>query len=673
MGVSSWSNFRNGISPRKEARRIAVIYGVVGITWILLSDKVLSSVITNDEIYKQMQTIKGWFYVIATVAMVYVLVYNRLRLLKITSDKVLSAYDEISAVEEELRVQYEELESHRDALVISDQRYKLIVDGANDGIWDWDIFKNVYYFSAKWKKNFGYTDEDLENSFDTWKSLLHEDDRESSLKTVDQYLKSKDGIYQQNYRLRRKDGAYRWVLSRGIAIWDENGNAIRMAGSHTDITEIKDLENKLEIMAFCDELTGLPNRFSFESKMQSIIDHMEIGEKFALIYIDVDNFKHINDTLGHSSGDLLLKYLASILKYQIKGPDFVARISGDEFAIVFLNVKSKEGIIEKLNELNKYLQRPWKLGVQEFYISFSMGIALYPEHGNDLLTLLKNADTAMFCVKDMGKDDHCFYTPGMNEKAVKYAQIVNQLRSAIKNEEFVLYYQPQINVKTGKMEGMEALIRWIHPEMGFVSPGEFIPIAEESGLIKNIDMWVLRTVCEQQRKWKEEGYDILNVSLNLSGRSITNLSLPQDIKTTIHAYDIECCDIGIEITETAIMSDVDIAMEVLHQIKNLGIKISLDDFGTGYSSLNYLQKLPIDTVKMDRGFLNQITEVHRDRVIVQSIIQLSHNLNLKVVAEGVEAAEQVELLKELECNIIQGYYYSRPIPAEQIQTSLLKK
>jgi diguanylate cyclase (GGDEF)-like protein len=344
------------------------------------------------------------------------------------------------------------------------------------------------------------------------------------------------------------------------------------------------LQYRLHSLAYYDSLTQLPNQIMLEEEVNKQIKQaQEKNQKIAFIYLDIDNLKYINDTMGHSSGDKLIIHIANILSYQIKPPNIISRLNGDEFAIVLVNVQDVNDIILEINSVFEYLRRPWILDNQQFYISASMGVAIYPEHGTDLTTLRQNADTAMFHIKENGKDGFSIFTSDMREKTWNYIQMSNQLRTAIQNEEFLLYYQPQIDLNTSKIIGVEALIRWIHPEKGFIPPMEFIPFAEETAYIGKIGEWVFKTACKQKIKWEEEGYSHIKMSVNLSSKALGQEDLVPSIKHILEECNLNCCDIELEITETAAMDDLEKAIEVLKQLKQLGITIALDDFGTGYS------------------------------------------------------------------------------------------
>lgn len=677
--INYYLNSNYEIHPYSESIKIALIYGVVGTLWILLSDEFLSTIVSNVDAYKELATYKGWAYVFVTMILIYSLVLKRLLLFEKAIKKIYSNFEDLNsaneesiALEEELRQQFDELELHRNALIVSEQRYELAVEGADCGIWDWDIKNDIHYVSPKWKTYLGYCENELDNNFDTWANLLHPDEKESVISKVDSYILSKTGSYENVYRMLCKDGNYKWILSKGKAIWNSEGKAIRLAGSFTDISEHKHIEDRLNLLAYYDTLTELPNRVLFEIKIKELItEKNKSNTKFALIYMDIDNFKHINDTLGHMSGDLFLKYISDILKSQVKAPDFAARLSGDEFAIIIENINDKNDVINRIQILLKHLRKPWMLDNQEFFISFSIGVAIYPEHGDTLSLLLKNSDIAMYCVKKNMKDDYCFYSDNIQTENVKQIRMINELRHAIDNEEFALVYQPIIDLNSGKLIGVESLVRWIHPIKGVISPMEFIPLAEETGLIHEIGKWVLKTALFQKKTWEDQGYPHIKMSVNISGKRVTNDDLISEVRDLILKTNLNSEEIQLEVTETAVMEDINASTRVLKELRDMGVKIALDDFGTGYSSLTYLERLPIDIVKLDRTFIKGISNVGQSNVIVESVIKLTHDLNLGIVAEGIETKDQLEFLKLNNCDYGQGYLFSKPVTEEEIEKLLL--
>lgn len=669
------------INPISESLKIALLYGAISILWILTSDEILLRILGSIERYKILQTYKGLMFIFITMLVIFHLVFIRMKVLGKVLNKIGTSYDELStaheeliALEEELREQFIKLQENKDALYKSEQRYGLAVEGADCGIWDWDLIENQVYFSPKWKSYLGYEDYEIKNTYTEWENLLHPEERDEVTLKITSYTLSKEGSYESTYRMRCKNGEYKWIYSKGKAIRNEEGKVIRIAGSHTDITEKKLLEDKISSMAYIDKLTELPNRLLFEEKVNELIEVKKLtNEGFALIYMDIDNFKHINDMLGHEFGDLLLKAIANILKDFIKSPNFVARSGGDEFAIIFDNIKDRKSVVNEVERLLKELRRSWSINSQDFYVSYSVGISVYPEHGINLSSLFKSADIAMYYVKKGMKDNYCFYSLEIENKNLNLIKKVNYLRQAIKKKEFYLLYQPIIDLNSGEVIGGEALIRWNHPIIGNIPPMEFIPLAEESGLINDIDKWVLETVLTHKKEWKEKLNSNIKISINMSGKKVTSDKVISEIRDLLNERNINPKEIQFEVTETSIMKDLEHSTYILRKIKELGIGIALDDFGTGYSSLTYLKKLPIDIVKLDREFINNVINKESDLVIVEHIINLIHDLNLEIVAEGIEIEEQRLILRERKCNYGQGYLFSKPIAKEEFEKLIVSK
>lgn len=801
--LSRLLKIKEKICPKREALKTVGIYAVLSILWVLFSNKLLSILFTDEATFRQVLTYKGWLFVFITSIIFYIIIENRMILFEKAIDRIFDGYEELSAtneeliaMEEELMNQYEQLGNHRDALATSDQRYKLVAEGSSDGIWEWDLINDIYFTSPRWKETLGYKKDEIDDTAEAWEKLFLPGDVEKYRKKIDEYLTSGEGVYENTYQVKAKDGKYIWVLSRGKAIWDSEGNPIRVAGSHTDITEqielqetlekekqfsegvINDaqmlifmldengeivlfnsfaetltgykkeeilgcnaiellipepnrkfmyelftktldekylrnkevdilcknnkpvkvlrncnvmhdkegnvqgvlftgtditerleLEKKLHKLAYYDVLTKLPNRAMFEEEGEKLIDKSkEKNEKMAFVYLDIDNFKHINDILGHEAGDKFIQHIGKILSENIKPPNIVSRLGGDEFGIILVNIKDINNVVERVNFILKNIKQPWTMQNHKFYITASMGVALYPKHGSNLSDLMQNADTAMFSVKDYGKDGYCIFTPQIKEKTLRHIEMCSLLKTAIDNEEFMLYYQPQVDLKNNKIIGVEALIRWNHPERGFIPPAEFITFAEETGHIEQIGQWVFKTACKQKREWEKSGYIGMKMSINLSGKRLSEGNLIDNTEKALSINDIIICKgMEVEITETAIMTDLEEAIRVLNELKQIGLTIALDDFGTGYSSLTYLQKLPIDVLKVDREFIKNIMNKNEDYYIFKAIIDLAHNLGLEVVAEGIETKEQLEVLIESGCDIGQGYYFSRPGPAWEIE------
>lgn len=436
-----------------------------------------------------------------------------------------------------------------------------------------------------------------------------------------------------------------------------------------DITQRKRTEKTIQNMAFYDALTGLPNRNKFRQELNHVLTKPG-SDRLAVLFLDLDRFKIINDTKGHTVGDLLLKKVANRLVSAIQMDGIVSRHGGDEFIILLKNMeKEKVGLMAQkiLNEFSE----PLNLDNQEFYVTPSIGISLYPVDALDEETLIKLADIAMYAAKERGKNNFQFYSSQHSGHSSKKMEIENGLRKAIEQEQLLLYYQPQIELDTGKMVGIEALIRWRHPVYGLVPPNEFIPLAEETGLIVPLGKWILQKACEQNKLWQEAGNAKVPIAVNISVRQFQDDYFVDSVKSILQQVGLDSQYLELEITES-IMQNFERSVVILNELKELGVKISIDDFGTGYSSLSYLKHLPIDSLKIDKSFVDDIPDHSNRGSIVKTIIDMGHNLNYTVIAEGIESQEQVNFLKEHECKIGQGYFYSRPLPADELEI-LLKK
>lgn len=430
--------------------------------------------------------------------------------------------------------------------------------------------------------------------------------------------------------------------------------------------ELLEKEDEIFELSHYDRMTGLLNWLGLSIAFEELGKE---NKQYALLYIDIDNIKHVNDTLGHDKGNLVLTNIGEKLRQIASKQDIVARVSGDEFILVMTYDGEREVLHKRVNQIRRHIRTNWKFDRYEFLISSSIGIAIYPEHGDNLETVLKNADSAMFIAKNNGRDQHYFYDEKISMKTENYIEMVTQIRYGISNDEFVLHYQPIVDLKTGALKGAEALIRWEHPKRGFLTPYHFINIAEESGQINEIGKWVFDSACKQCRQWHDKGFDDFKISVNLSGRRLFNKYLVTDIKESLKKYDVKAAHIQIEITETAVMENLAMAIEILNDIHDLGISIALDDFGTGYSSLTYLQMFPIQVLKIDKEFINNITmdERKKEKQIINAVIQLAHSLDLKIVAEGIEEREQADYLIENNCDLGQGYFYNKPLSVDQLE------
>lgn len=663
------------INPVKTALKLSLVYIAIGIIWILLSDRLLELLIKDMRQLHLLQTYKGCLYIFITGAFLFLRVKKSLVRIQLISGKLSESYEELNlayeeliAAKEDLKSQFEELKLSEEALAESKERYKLAVKGSKDAIWDLDLKNNKQYISTRLREILGYEDPEFSYDFNT---LLHPDDRDKALKVFNDYLNKKIDVYVNTYRLKAENGEYKWILSRGQAIWDRNGKAIRMAGSKTDITEQKRYEERILNLAYYDLITKLPNRAMLEKELNSrIIQAKYNNTKFALLYLDLDDFKNVNDTLGHAYGDKLLKMIANEFVKHKKESDILARLGGDEFALLVSDVREVDQVHSLANEFIESLNKPWVLNSQEFYISTSIGVAIFPEHGNSFDALLKNADTAMYSAKENGKKSYKIYEKEMYMRKIESINMEKSLRCAVKNNEFVLNYQSMVDLKKDQIIGAETLIRWQHPHKGLILPVNFISTAEKTGVIKEIGKWTIDTACRQNKIWINKGYRPIKLSINMSALEFRQHNLVENIKNTLDKIELDSKNIVFEITENTALKDLDYTIKILNKLKVMNIQIALDDFGTGYSSLNYLRILPIDYLKLDKSFIKNIATNAKDQAITKYIIDLAHEIDLKVVAEGIETEEQYNYLKKINCDIGQGYFFGRPSLEEEFEKVL---
>jgi diguanylate cyclase (GGDEF)-like protein/PAS domain S-box-containing protein len=469
-----------------------------------------------------------------------------------------------------------------------------------------------------------------------------------------------------------KDGGTLFI--RWTAAVDAPGAGGLVISTGVDITECRLTEKRLEYLANFDSLTDLPNRQYFYDRLSYTMGYSRRhGGEFALLYIDLDGFKFVNDTLGHDMGDLLLKKAAKILSESIGEKDLLSYMGGDEFMIILPAISSADYATSSAASIVEKFSLPFTLDKYECFVGASIGICLFPADGDDTDTLLKNVDMAMYQAKDMGRSTYKLFNPAMSTKAIRRLQLEGNLRKAIERNEFRIYYQAKVNLKSGDINGMEALLRWDNAQHGRISPVEFIPLAEETGLIIPIGDWVLRAACHQNVRWLKTGYPPLKMSVNLSARQFRAGNLIENIEKILRETGIPPKYLELELTEGTVMHNADKAIKTLMQIKDLGVEISVDDFGMGYSSLSYLKRFPIDTLKIDRSFVRDITVDPDDEAIVTAIIAMAHSLKLKVVAEGVETTDQLEFLRALGCDGAQGYLFSEPVDEVKFETLIRER
>lgn len=516
-------------------------------------------------------------------------------------------------------------------------------------------------------KSLGYTLEELKELTitDTNPDITPEE-----IEIFRQYLENISPELNNLSNHRRKDGSIYPVQASVHKLTYQGKTAVVIFD--TDITELSSTQNKLRHLATHDPLTGLPNRILFYDRLQMAIKQNHRNDrKIAILFVDLDHFKQVNDSLGHSTGDELLIEVTKRLQSLLRESDTIARMGGDEFNILLDGISTTKSVIDIVQKFNAAFKDPFTVHGRMLHTTISIGIAICPDDGITAEILLKNADVAMYKAKAEGRNTYCFYAHEMSEKAYERVVMENSLRIALKENQFRVFYQPQIDLISGQLAGMEALIRWQHPTLGIVSPDKFIPFCEETGFIQEIDFFVFESVIKQQIAWKLEGFTIPKIAVNFSAKTLNSHSIIDEVRTIINFYRCPVNCIAIEVTESHIMQNPNEVIKILGEFQALGLEISIDDFGTGYSSLSYLKKFPINKLKIDQSFIRDIPYDEDDMAITKTIISLAHNLKLDVIAEGVETLEQQEFLLDSGCPLAQGYLYSKPIDTETI-TLLMK-
>jgi diguanylate cyclase (GGDEF)-like protein/PAS domain S-box-containing protein len=529
----------------------------------------------------------------------------------------------------------------------------------------------ITFISENVKVLFGYEVSECLVDPNWWINQIHPEDR-SNVLLLQATLFEQDSI-DYEYRFRHKNGTYRWVHDKLRLLRDTNRNPLEIVGSWIDITERRWAEEMITHLAYYDPLTNLPNRALFHDRITQAITYARRNKRMlAAMILDLDRFKIINETLGHSVGDRLLQDVANRLKECLRESDTIARLGGDEFALLLTQIVDGEDASKIAQKILETFEPSFHVEGQELHTTLSIGVALYPRDGEDTQTLLKSADNALNRAKEQGRNTYQLHTSTMSIKAFERLTFETGLRHALEREEFVLYYQPQVNTNTKKIVGMEALLRWRHPNLGVISPMKFIPLAEETGLIIPISEWVLRSACAQSKALQEEGFPPLYVAVNLSARHFKHKDLVSTIARILNETGFNPNHLELEVTESIIMENAETTIATLRELKAMGVCLSIDDFGTGYSSLSYLKRFPIDILKIDQSFVRDISTDADDAAIATAIISLAHSLKLKVIAEGVETEEQLIFLHTHECDRVQGYLFSKPIPVEAFKEVLLR-
>src|SRR5690554_683498 len=545
-------------------------------------------------------------------------------------------------------------------------KLQLATEIAKLGFFEWQPRTGRVFLSAEWKKQLGYEDDELENCFATWETRLHQQDREQTVALVRQFVRRPWANFETEFRLRHRDGSYRWICCRADVLYDDNGEVRKMVGTHLDVTERKEAEERIRRFVQHDSLTGLPNRQLLYQFAEHLLAGSErSGEQLAVLFIDLDYFKPVNDTYGHQVGDEVLKELAQRLKQTVRQEDVVARLGADEFLVLVTRVDTTREVVSVIEKLLERVKEPYQVGEEELQLTSSIGVGLYPGDGTDIGTLIQRADTTMRHAKFCKRGGYQFYTRSLERKVARTLDLEKRLRVSVENGELELFYQPIVSAQTGKLSVAEALLRWPQADGSYIQPQKFIAVAERAGLIMPIGDWVLWQACQQHKLWQQAGLPPVRIAINLSPMQFQGDHLERGIARTLGAVGTSPDAVEIEVTESMIMEDVEDASRILSKLRGMGIRVALDDFGTGYSSLSQLGRLPLDKLKVDQSFVRNLFQDNVSVAITEAIISMGHNLGLEVVAEGIETEQTLRFLHDRQCDEAQGYYLSRPVNAEE--------
>jgi diguanylate cyclase (GGDEF)-like protein/PAS domain S-box-containing protein len=547
-----------------------------------------------------------------------------------------------------------------------------LLEGINAVVWEVNQTLRFHFVSRQAERMFGYPPAEWTDTPDFWRVFLVAEDYERCLEVLRNVLET-GTPHDMEWGVRTREGRVVWTHAQVAPIRDATGSITGVRGFMVDITALKDAEKKLQYLVAYDELTGLPNRNLFKDRLRQVIGLADRGEsQVAVLFLDLDRFKNINDSLGHGVGDSVLRTAAGRLLGIVRKEDTVARPGGDEFLILLAGMGRIEDIVDIARQALEVLSQPFSVGDRSLFVTASIGISVFPRDGKDVPTLFKHADAAMYRAKEGGKNRFEFFTAEMNAAAMHRLQLESMLRQALKREEFVLHYQPQADIKTGRVVGIEALVRWRHPELGMVPPAEFIPLAEETGLIVPLGSWVLETACRQVHSWNLTGMPQLRLAVNVSMAQFAQSDFDAIVERILQDTGLPPHMLDLELTESLFMQEAETMVQRVNHLRRLGVRLAVDDFGTGYSSLSYLQRFPVTAVKIDRSFVRNSTSDPASAALVRSIIGMAHELRLRVIAEGVETEAQLQFLASHHCDEVQGYLLSQALPAQEFSEFCLK-
>lgn len=562
-----------------------------------------------------------------------------------------------------------------DALRASEERYELAIRGANDGIWDWDLKINQCYYSSRWLFMLGYTEESIRNSPNEWFSRVHPDDLEGLKADIKAHLEGKTAFFENEHRLLHANDSFIWVLARGLALRSEDNKAYRFAGSISDFTKRKEFESRLLHDAMHDPLTRAPNREYFQEILESALGRTQRREEYhaAVIYLDLDRFKLINDGFGYSAGDQLLVEVTHRLKRTLRTMDTVARFSGDEFGILLEEINGLQDAIQVTRRLHSILSQPYFIEEQEISPSASFGIVMLTRGYQSAEEILRDADTAMNQAKANGRGRFEIFDKEMHIYTLTRLKTESELRQAFQRAEFKVFYQPVLAAEDGEIDFIEALLRWQHPEKGLIPTDDFIPVAEESGLISQLDEFVLRTACNEARSWMDSGFENLRVSVNVSPKLLINPDFSEIIRSTLADTELPYENLILEITESTGVYNSGTAIQNLFDLTSVGIRVFLDDFGRVASSLEQLKRLPIHALKISQSFIKDLPVNSDDTAIIEAIIAMAHILGMQVIGVGIDNIHQRQYLLEKKCDYLQGFLFSEPLNRAEFLRLLIEK
>lgn len=642
------------LSPAKSALRITLTYALFGVLWILISDQVLEMLVGEGDLYQYLQTIKGWFYVAITAVILYGLVLETLGLYRESQQTLQSTNEQLS----------DQLLKTR----TSEERYQLAVLGSTDSMWEYDHATRRLFSDDRLLRALGYAEDEAHvTSIEEWLRFVDPQHLSDVRATLAKYFNQPQPLVEVTYPMRAKDGSIAWIHTRGYA-QIVNGVIQKIGGSHTDITVQRRYEQSLYEMAYTDPLTKLPNWNRFSEIFDEWIAQDPSG-MIVLAYVDIDDFKNINDVYGFKTGDQLLVQVADDLNKRLGHDRIVAKLGGDSFGIL-----RRLDHIPEISEVEQTLlgtiNRTRLINGHPLTVTASVGIVVYPHDGHSFLDLMQLADETMYESKRRGKNKISFHDPVTHQERLDTLTLLNQLRQSIVTGNFDLVFQPVIRLEDRETTSIETLVRWNNAQGKPIPPSRFIPLAEKHGLIIPIERWIFKKAFSQLRQWLDQGLNY-PVSINLSGVGLTDETFVQEILDMATQLNIPPSAFRMEITETALIENHDFALHQLDHIRHDGVKILLDDFGSGYSSLTYLTQLPIDVIKIDARFVRQLSESPKNQKILRAIITLGHELNCKIIAEGVETSDEAQMLQHLGIRYVQGYLFAKPMDADKLQQYLL--